>query len=243
VKKAIKPYQLLATLYEAGGWADFSLKYLQLIDILSKKYNIMSKLIIDVACGTGKLAAELYKRNYRVIGVDISPEMIEVARRKNPNIQFYVADIKFMKLGVEADLVTCAFDSMNYLLDDLQLSEVCQNIYRHLKHEGYFLFDFNTPAHYEKKSPFTIDQDIEGKKFKHTGEYNKERRIAKITFDFGNGEIEEHIQRAYTTEDVASCLSTSGFKVLEVFQDFESTPPNETSERVFYFAQKIEHGK
>ena len=243
MKKTIKPYQLLAALYDAGEWGQFSLRYLHLLDILSKKYNFNPHLIIDAACGTGILAGELHERNYKVLGVDVSLEMIEVARRKNPNIQLYVEDIRFMKLGMEADLITCVFDSINYLLDEAQLSQACQNIHKHLKHEGYFLFDFNTPAHYEKNSPFMIDQDIEGKKFKHTGEYNKERRIAKITFDFGNGGIEEHIQRAYTREEVTSQLSKSGFRVLEVFQDFELTPPNETSERIFFLAQKIGHRK
>ena len=196
MKKTIKPYQLLAALYDAGEWGQFSLRYLQLLEILCEKCNFNPHLIIDAACGTGILAGELHKRNYRVIGVDVSPEMIGVARRNQPGIEFYVEDIRFVKLGIEADLIMCAFDSMNYFLDDKQLSEACKNIHRHLRPEGYFLFDFNTPAHYEKKSPFMIDQDIEGKKFKQTGEYNKERRIAKITFDFGSDDIEEHIQRA-----------------------------------------------
>jgi SAM-dependent methyltransferase len=243
MKKTINPYQLLAALYDAGEWGQFSQRYLQLLDIVSKKCNFNPQLIIDVACGTGILAAELHKRKYQIIGVDVSSEMIEVACRNHPNIKFLVEDIRFMKLGVEADLVTCAFDSMNYLLGDKQLSEACRNIHRHLRHEGYFLFDINTPAHYIKHISEVINREVAGKKFKQRIDYSEDSRIARITFDFCSGEIEEHIQRAYTNEEVTCHLSKSGFKVLETFQDLDLTPANEISERIFFFAQKIEHGK
>lgn len=238
MKKIRRPYQRLATLYDSGKWGEFSMGYLELFDTLFKKYNFTPQLIIDIACGTGNLIAELHKRDYHVIGVDISPEMIEVARKNNPNIRFHVEDMTCMNLGIEADLVTCAFDSINYLLDNKQLNEAFKTVYKHLKHGGFFFFDVNTPFHYEKKHFGMIARDIDGIKFKQKLKYDKENRTAKITFDFGNRQIEEHTQKAYTSDEIVNLLSDNNFVLIESFQDFALNPPKKESERIFFFAQK-----
>ena len=238
MNKKIRSYQRLATLYNKGEWGNFGLTYSNLLDILIKKYNFRPQVIIDIACGTGNLIAELHKRDYHVIGVDISPEMIEVARKNNPNIRFHVEDMTCMNLGIEADLVTCAFDSINYLLDNKQLNEAFKTVNKHLKHGGFFLFDVNTPFHYEKKHFGMIDHDIDGIKFKQNLKYDKENRTVKITFDFGNKQIEEHTQKAYTSDEIVNLLSDNNFVLIESFQDFALNPPKKESERIFFFAQK-----
>src|SRR6266545_2270789 len=49
---------------------------------------------LDVACGSGKLTAELKKlaQGGRVVGLDFSPQMLEVARRDHPGIEFIEGD-------------------------------------------------------------------------------------------------------------------------------------------------------
>lgn len=147
-----------------------------------------------------------------------------------------------MRLDIEADLITCAFDSINYLLNKEDLVDAFVTINQHLKPFGIFFFDVNTPTHYMAKGSGVIERDIDGVEFKQILEYDEEKEIAKITFDFQDDLNEEHIQRAYTLGEITSYLNKSGFKVMEVFQDFELTPPKEESDRIFFFAQKIDNG-
>jgi len=234
----LNPYQRLATLYDKGEWGNFGLRYSNLLETLFKKYNFKPQVILDIACGTGILVRELNKRNYQVIGVDISPEMIEVAKKNTPNAEFFVEDIRSMQININADLITCAFNSLNYLLNDKQIYDAFKTINRHLKPKGYFLFDVNTPSHYAEKNSVVVDRDIGGVRFKQKLKYEVQNRIVRITFDFQDGQIEEHVQKAYTSEEIVSFLGKTNFRLLEVFQNFDMDPPTKESERLLFLAEK-----
>ena len=63
---------------------------------LLKQLTLKCKTILDIGCGTGEFSRLLAKRASRVIAIDLSPNMIEVAKEKSqqyPNIDFQVADI------------------------------------------------------------------------------------------------------------------------------------------------------
>src|SRR4029077_10103367 len=72
---------------------------------------------LDVACGSGKLTAELAKLagpNGRVVGIDFSPEMLAVARREQPSIQFVEGDALSLPFGdADFDAATIAFGLRN----------------------------------------------------------------------------------------------------------------------------------
>ena len=64
---------------------------------------------VDAACGTGRWAAYLAQRGHVVHGVDESPEMLEVARAKLPNVQFSRADVRCLPVATASmDLVVCS---------------------------------------------------------------------------------------------------------------------------------------
>ena len=72
---------------------------------------------LDVACGSGKLTAELAKLagpRGRVAGLDFSPEMLEIARRDHPHIQFIEADALTLPFEeASLDATTIAFGLRN----------------------------------------------------------------------------------------------------------------------------------
>jgi SAM-dependent methyltransferase len=55
----------------------------------------------DVGCGPGHVALYLQQRGVRVRGVDLSPVMVEAARRLNPGIEFTQADMRSLEIGDE----------------------------------------------------------------------------------------------------------------------------------------------
>jgi len=68
------------------------------------------KSVLDVGCGTGKISAEIAQRNVAVIGVDIDPDAIALARRRFPEIDFqHVTGGRLPFKDASFDLAFCHF--------------------------------------------------------------------------------------------------------------------------------------
>lgn len=233
----MEAYKKLSLLYDKD-WGNFSTLYLKLIHHSMEEYNFNPSSVLDVACGTGKLVSELYKQNFSVEGLDISQDMINVARKNNPGIEFHVKDMTSFDLERKFDLITCAFDSLNYLLEDFQMKNAMSCIYSHLSDNGLFIFDINTPVLYEEKHFGVIERKYDDISFRQILEYDRETRLGKTTFDFGNNELELHVQKAYSGDQMESFLSDAGFKILNTYKDFKFSPVDEKTYKIFYVAKK-----
>ncbi len=102
--------------------------------------------ILDLACGTGGPSIELARRGYRVVGLDINREMIDIASRKAreqgvDSVDFIVGDMRELKFSEEFDAVTCFFTSINYVITDDGIKAVFQGVYNSLRSGGLFIFD------------------------------------------------------------------------------------------------------
>jgi demethylmenaquinone methyltransferase/2-methoxy-6-polyprenyl-1,4-benzoquinol methylase len=65
---------------------------------------------LDVGCGTGKLARHLLRQGMRVTGLDVSPRMLESARRRHPEITWVQGDASALPFEAERfDALTMAF--------------------------------------------------------------------------------------------------------------------------------------
>lgn len=101
------------------------------------------KKILDVACGTGSQSYELAKRGHEVVGVDLSPEMLAVARRKNKNgfrIKFIEADatkLPFKDRSFDIATISLAVHEMPYEMGVKVLKEM-----RRVSKEEMIIVDF-----------------------------------------------------------------------------------------------------
>lgn len=72
--------------------------------------------VLDVACGTGDMVVELLRQGCSVTGVDLSKEMMAIAKRKAPQAEYWLADVERLPFGdVSFDAVTCAFGVRNFV--------------------------------------------------------------------------------------------------------------------------------
>ena len=233
----MKPYERLSKLYSMD-WGKHSSKYIELISNVIENYNLKIHSVLDVACGTGILASELYSRNFEVSGIDISEDMINVARENTRGIDFQVSDMSEFKFDKKFQMITCAFDSINYLTCDAKMEKTLKNIFLHLDDNGVFIFDINTPTLYEERHFGVIDRDFDEIKFKQILEYDKEHKIGKTIFDFGNNESETHIQKAYSADEMDKFLLESGFRIMNRYKDFKLSPIDDKAYKIFYVVQK-----
>lgn len=72
-------------------------------------------LVLDIGCGPGHIARYLHERGVEVAGVDLSPEMVEVARRLNPGLRFDVGDMGALDVEDAALAGVVAFYSVIHI--------------------------------------------------------------------------------------------------------------------------------
>jgi SAM-dependent methyltransferase len=134
--------------------------------------DLSGKSVLDIGCGTGRYAEEFARRNANVHGIDLSPEMIDVANNRRSvletptkkNLTYQVGDARYFKSERSYDVVCSLFHVINYQLTDEELILFFSTAHDALKPGGVLVFDFwfgpgvlsDKPALREK----TISQDL-----------------------------------------------------------------------------------
>lgn len=225
-------------------WIDFTK---DLID----KYKIKPKKIIDIGCGTCNISIPLSKLGYEMIGVDISSEMLAMAKQKmlENNVSFLLIEQDMRELGLNdtADLAINYCDSFNYLADIKGLKETFGRIYNHLEIGGYFIFDLHSPYKitdiYNGQTYAWNDKDVS---VIWIPDVNIDELTVEhdLTFFIKNDSgcydkfQEIHKQKTYSVEVIKEALEEAGFEIMDAYGDFELQPVTETTERIFYVAKK-----
>ncbi len=105
--------------------------------------------MVDLGCGSGQWARELLRAGYRVLGIDISEAMIELAREKAPAAEFRVGSLFEAELP-PCDAVTAVSEVLNYLFDpeneERGLEGVFGRVREALRPGGVFVFDVLGPG-------------------------------------------------------------------------------------------------
>src|SRR3712207_3276404 len=141
-------YEVYAGVYDRTGQTHFSvLMELYLREIL-RMHRIDGNRLLELACGTGTLAMMMAEASWDVIGLDRSEAMLEEARAKTDaadvEVRFCMGDMTGFALDTPVDLVTCCYDSLNYLLEDDHLRMCFRSVHAALVPGGIFCFDLAT---------------------------------------------------------------------------------------------------
>jgi len=90
---------------------------------------------LDVACGTGR-HLEILRRHHLCTGVDASPQMLRVARRRLPGVRLVRGDMRTFRLERQFDVVSCLFSAVANLHSEQALTRAFANFARHLRPGG-----------------------------------------------------------------------------------------------------------
>jgi SAM-dependent methyltransferase len=135
-EKSARIYDLL---YTATGIKDYPAEIDAINQIISGACP-NARTLLDVACGTGAHLAGL-RQWYDVEGVDASPAMLEVARRRLRDVPLHVADMRDLDLGRTFDAVTCLFSSIGYITEPSELQPTIARLAAHVGPGGVLILD------------------------------------------------------------------------------------------------------
>jgi SAM-dependent methyltransferase len=130
------------------------------IDNIIKGARGQAVTLLEIACGTGGIIAAL-AGGYQVSGLDISPGMLALARKKLPEgIPLHLADMSRFTLNVKFDAIICVYHGINHLLDFSAWESFFDCAYRHLNDGGVLVFDTYTVSGLKMmaSTPETVQQ-------------------------------------------------------------------------------------
>src|SRR5271166_2109535 len=114
------------------------------IDSIIRHAHPQPVTLLEVACGTGGIIASLADR-YQVAGLDISPGMLAVARKKLPEgIPLHLADMSNFNLNTKFDAVICVYHGINHLLSFADWKSFFGCVSSQLNEGGLLTFDIVT---------------------------------------------------------------------------------------------------
>ena len=132
-------YDLLTGAHDHAAWAGQ-------LEELALRAGLSGRRLLDVGCGTGSSALPMLARGYDVVGVDVSPGMLALAREKlGPDVRLERADMRRLPVLGAFDLVWSVADGVNCLAAD-ELVPAFEGIRRNLAPDGLAVFDVDTLA-------------------------------------------------------------------------------------------------
>jgi SAM-dependent methyltransferase len=142
-------YTALAEVYEAAGWGRFSEDMSDTMLALARQHGLpLNARVVDLACGVGIACVRFAQTGYRTTGIDLSAEMLALARQRaveaGVEVSWLERDMRDWRLEQPADLVTSMYDALNYMLTPADLGAVFECVGRALRPGGLFIFDMNT---------------------------------------------------------------------------------------------------
>ena len=168
-----------------------------LCNIIKKHTKQEVKSLLHLGCGAG-FHDYTFKKHFKLTGVDLSLDMLKIAREINPEVEYHCDDMRSVKLGKLFDAVAIP-DSIDHMETIQDLKSAIQTAYQHLKPGGICLI----LGH--------IQEEFKANNFVYSGTKDN----IEITL-FENNYIPEPFNNTY--ESTVACLVRKSGK-LEIFTD------------------------
>jgi cyclopropane fatty-acyl-phospholipid synthase-like methyltransferase len=210
--------------------------------------------VLDLACGNGRHSVLFARKGFNVLGVDLSPYLINEAKKKlksdysshKNSLTFEIKDMRKITHKNEFDLVVNLFSSFGYFEKDSENWRVIKSVSDSLKKGGYFFFDFLNEAYVLKN---LVPLDIKKRN------RNVIIQVREITGGFvkKNIIIIQNAPRAeypvisnfhekiklYSIRDFTEVFKKNKLKIIKTFGNYTGSKFNPgTSERLIILAEK-----
>ena len=207
---------IFCKVYNEFGWNYYPEAFGQQLLQWMAVQDFHPKTSMDLACGTGVLCEILREQGIASAGMDFSSGMIHIARSRNSQIPYEVADMTTYCPNRQFDLVTCTGDAVNHIAALSDVEKIFQNVYQYLAPGGYFVFDLLNENEVSDSEPFEMDVDKTTKVwFQMTRPAENRVNLTIRVYENGLLQLEEVIRETiHEPAVICDLLKQSGFRVL-----------------------------
>lgn len=201
--------------------------FIKLINKFNKSGN---NKILDVCCGTGTHIILLKKEGFDITGLDMSDDMLNLAKKKNPDIRFIKNNMRTFDLKEKFGTIICFFNALVYNKNEEEMKKALSNLYSHLEKGGILIFDtVNKSAGIKAEKRFYKyeDKDMEII-FEPQWVFNESKNIIDLEIDFTiNGEKihDHHVVGAFSSDELKKIAESVGFRVSVLEKNFDEVKP------------------
>ncbi|NOX38418.1 MAG: class I SAM-dependent methyltransferase [Calditrichaeota bacterium] len=244
--RKVPPYTALAPVYDLmmshvnyRRWANY-------IARIITRAGFTEVRLLDVGCGTGKFVQEMRKLGYQIDGCDASPEMLRVFQERIPDARGFCCRLPELPEvpAQRYNVMTCLYDTLNYLTDQPTLLQALQCIYRKLDVPGLFIFDMVSSFHCQQYFRDYVEREVLDERFaferRSHFDVHQQLQWNRIKIFTPDGIFEEeHQQRIYDFKEIIELIQReTGFIIKDVYRDFTFRPVRVDSGRAHFVLLK-----
>ena len=222
-------------------WADY-------IENLFDICGVNPELVCDVACGTGGMTLPLARRGYDMTGVDVSEDMLNVAREKAEGLNILFLNQSMTKIDLYGTMgaFLCMIDGINYVLSPKSLLQFFTRIKTcFMDSRAPFIFDIS--SEYKLKNIIGSNTFVHSEKdifYTWQNRWIEKKRLSDmfLTFFVREDKVyrrfeERHLQRAWSKEEITYLLRKAGFARIDTYGELSFEKPKENEERIVFVAR------
>lgn len=224
-------YRKFAAIYDKMQADRHSVLMTEYCRRIFSRFKIRPRTGLDLCCGTGSAIREFTDLGIKMSGLDRSAEMLAVAagKLKGRKVKLYQSALPHFRIlsihdstRIERfELVTCFYDSLNYLKNASELKTAFQSVHDHLEEDGWFIFDMNTEAGLKTLWDEQVFADAhDDLAWVWKNEYNPKTKSAAChaTFFLKKGRTwerfeETHVEHAFDNQTIKRLLKEAGFRI------------------------------
>ncbi|MBQ9079725.1 MAG: methyltransferase domain-containing protein [Clostridia bacterium] len=239
-------YDTLNAELDYVAWADF-------VEAAFERYiGRRPEIVLDLACGTGRMTYELAARGYDMIGVDGSAEMLGEAMERRVSINnplYLMQDMRDFELYGSVGAVLCCLDSINYLTEESDVLACFAAVRNYLDPGGLFLFDVSTPYRFEHifaDNAYVLEDEEKGIYCGWQNSFDAESGLCEFllsVFERNDDNSydrfdETQCERLYTLDKLRELLAASGLEYIDCLGGFDFAAPADNADRWYIAARR-----
>ncbi|MDF3820416.1 class I SAM-dependent methyltransferase [Leptospira sp. 96542] len=212
-----------------------------------KRHKIQT--VLDVGCGTGEHVKELQGMGFKVLGVDASKRMLEIAKTRFPHCYYEYGRMESYLLKEPVDAVVCLYGTFNYLLNDDDVGNFLRNCHKNLKQAGLLVLEIwnADPIHKIKRKPITTVSNV--KQGSVSIRRNRGFRLTRAddiaivevnyVYNLDKKDLKDkHTMRVFHFPQIRSFLDDYKFDLMHLYGNYDGEKYLKTGARMLIVAKK-----
>jgi SAM-dependent methyltransferase len=235
-----------------NGHKDYAGEVSKLDEFIRTNVESLRPSILDVGCGTGQHAMLLATKGYDITAVDVSPDMIRVAKCKTDEVQFCCAEVSQLRRA-DFEFAYSLFNVINCFNSISELTAFFEGIANRLLANATLLVESWNPIAVIAAPPTVVERIYE---------YEDQRIVRKVTpfpdffrqrleleynvdvYEAGAGSAKlrnfkvVHKLLLFTPQEIEYCLQQGGFRDIKVYTALPELTRATANDRMLAFACK-----